>query len=199
MGWRDWFTRSSVALQVDRWLAWIEGVGAGVAALVVIAGFVLPRPVDGIDVLFVPAVPLLAVGQLWIIGVLNARLPRPRGSWWNQWKAQIQAQRNSRIVLFGALPSWASYGLMTAIVLGWLAGMTSFFSLSQGGPMEGLPGCRWPLQSHGAVTCVSVRTYEEAARAEQRLVGGVFMFFFVVHAGVAANEVVRRRRDAVPH
>lgn len=73
--------------------------------------------------------------------------------------------------------------------------MTSFLSLSQGGPIGGMAGCRWPLQNHGYVTCVSEQTYEDAGRAEERLVAGILMFFFVFHAGVAANEVMRRRSE----
>ena len=195
MGLGDWFVRSSTALHVDRALAWIEGIAGAIAALVIIASFVAARPLSGIQSLLLPAIPLLLIGQLWIIGILNARFPHPRGNWWSRWKGQVRAQMNSRKLLFGALPGWASYGLLTAAVICWLAAMTSFLSLSQGGPIGGMAGCRWPLQNHGDVTCVSEQTYEDARRAEERLVAGILMFFFVFHAGVAANEVMRRRSE----
>jgi hypothetical protein len=84
-------------------------------------------------------------------------------------------------------------GLQTAIIVGWLAGLTSFLALPHGNPSAPVPGCQWPLNSHGAVTCVSHTAYLAAGAAVQRGASGVLAFFFTVHSGIALNELVRRR------
>lgn len=188
-----WLTTSSTALRVNRWLSLAAGVAALIAAVVAATTLVTNTPLSGIEVLLIPGIPLLIFGQLWTILVLNARLPKPAGGWLAKWKAQMQAQRSQREFFFGGLPRWAGYGLMAAIVLGWLAAVTSFPALSLGNPGEGYPGCPWPLVNHGFATCVSHLRYEEAAAAGARAVAGVLMFFFVMHSGVAGSELARRQ------
>lgn len=189
---RAWLTTSSTALRVDRWLSLAAGVAAALAAVVAATTLVTHTPLFGIEILLIPGIPLLILGQLWTILVLNARLPKPTGGWLGKWKAQMQAQ-SQREFFFGGLPPWAGYALMAAILLGWLAAVTSFPALSLGNPADGYPGCPWPLVNHGFATCVSHARYEEAAGAGERAVAGVLMFFFVVHAGVARSELARRR------
>ena len=71
--------------------------------------------------------------------------------------------------------------------------MTAIPASCRGGPTSGMPGCPWPLEDHGAVTCGSHAAYLQAGAAVERFAAGVIMGFFVVHFAVAASEVVRRR------
>jgi hypothetical protein len=65
-------------LGIDRGLALAAGLAALLAAGVA-AAMVPKTPLSGIETLLIPAFPLLMVGQLWTIGILNARLPQPAG------------------------------------------------------------------------------------------------------------------------
>jgi hypothetical protein len=193
VSWRAWLTTSSTALRIDRGLALAAGFAALLAAVVAAATLVTKTPLSGIETLLIPAFPLLMVGQLWTIGILNARLAQPAGGWWARWTAQVPAQQNPRTFLFGGLPAWAAYALMAAILSGWVAAVTAFPGLSLWNPGEGAPGCPWPLVNHGFATCVSHARYQAAAAAGERALAGILMFFFVTHAGVAASEVARHR------
>lgn len=193
MSWRAWLTTSSTALRIDRGLALVAGCAALLASVVATATLVTNQPLAGIETLLIPGIPLLVVGQLWTIGILNARLPQPAGGWRARWTAQVWAQRSPRAFFFGGLPAGAAYALLAAIFLGWLMAVTSFPALVLGTPSEAAAGCPWPLVNHGFATCVSHARYLEAGAAGERLVAGVLMCFFLVHAGVAVSELARRR------
>jgi hypothetical protein len=105
----------------------------------------------------------------------------------------MNVQRNPPTFFFFGLPKQPAYGLLFAFFLGWLAAMTAFPSLSEGSPTTGTPGCPWALEDHGTITCVSHATYQRAGAAAERFAAGVTMGFFVVHFGVMASEIVRRR------
>lgn len=107
--------------------------------------------------------------------------------------AQMRNQMNPRKFFFSSLPKAPAYGFMAVFFLGWLAGMTAFPALSQGNPGHGTPECPWPLDNHGAVSCVSHSTYDRAGAAGERLAAGVFIGFFAIHIGVAVDDIVRRR------
>jgi hypothetical protein len=180
-------------LRVDRWLAAAAGLGAVVAAVIVLATVVGGRPLPGIGLLLIPGIPLLFGGQLWMILVMQARTPRVSGGWRAKMYAQMKVQRNPRKFLFPGLPKYAAYGLLCGAYLGMLAAITAFPSLSQGSPTSGTTGWPWPLEDHGAVTCVSHATYLRAGAAGERFAAGIIMGFFIVHCGAAASEIVRRR------
>jgi hypothetical protein len=107
----------------------------------------------------------------------------------------MRVQSNPRTFFFPGLPKQAAYGLFGVVFLGWLAAVTAFPALSAGSPMTGLPapGCPWALEDHGTITCVSHAAYQRAGAAGERFAAGVIMGFFVVHFGVMASEIVRRR------
>lgn len=191
--WQDWATTSPASLRVDRWLAGAAGLGAVVAAVIVVATVISGRPLSGIGLLLIPGIPLVFGGQLWVILVLNARMPRLSGGWRARMSAQMKVQRNPRTFLFSGLSKQAAYGLLGAFFLGWLAAMTAFPALSQGSPTTGTPGCPWALEDHGTVTCVSHNTYQRAGAAGERLAAGVIVGFFVIHFGVLTSEIARRR------
>jgi hypothetical protein len=108
--------------------------------------------------------------------------------------AQMRIQMNPRKFFFSSLPAAWAYGFVALLFLGWLAGMTAFPALSHGNPGHGTPACPWPLDNHGSITCVSHSTYERASAAGEPLAAGVVMGFFALHTGVAADDIVRRRR-----
>lgn len=193
MSWRVWLTTSSTALRIDRGLALAAGSAALLAALVATITLITNQPVSGVEALLIPGLPLLLVGQLWTIVVLNGRLPQPSGGWWTRWSAHVRAQRKQREFLFGGLPRSAGYALMGAILLGWLTAMLSFPNLLLGSPGDLTPGCPWPLVNHGFATCVSHARYLQAGAAGQRFAAGILLCFFLLHAGCAASEVARHR------
>lgn len=69
--------RSPLARRLLWALALATGTGAAVSILLVLATLIRQRPVPGLIVLLIPAIPLLFVGQLWMIVGLNAE----RGDW----------------------------------------------------------------------------------------------------------------------
>jgi hypothetical protein len=168
-----------------------------VAAVIVVATVLGGRPLPEVALLLIPGIPLVFGGQLWVIFVLNARMPRVSGGWRARMSSQMKVQRNPRTFFFPGLSKPAGYGLLCAFLLGWLAAMTAFPSLAQGSPTTGTPGCPWALEDHGTITCVSHATYERAGVAGERFAAGVIMGFFVVHFGVVTSEIVRRREKVV--
>jgi hypothetical protein len=163
-----------------------------VAAVIVVAT-VLGGRLPEVALLLIPGIPLLVVGQLWAILVMKARMPSVSGGWRTRMSTQMRGQINPRTFFFPGLPKQAAYGVLDVFFLGWPAAMTAFPSLSQGSPTTGTPGCPWPLEDHGTVTCVSHATYQRAGAASERFAAGVIMGFFVIHFGVATSEMVRRR------
>jgi hypothetical protein len=170
---------------------------AGVVALLALAR---GRAIPGVGALLIVGAPLLAGGQVWVIGLLAVRVPRTSGRRWAMTVADWRTRQNPRTVLFAGLPAPAAYGIIAVLFLAWLAAMTAFPALSQGGPTHGTPGCSWVLESHGAITCVSHTSYLRAGAAVQRFAAGVLACFYVMHFGVLTSELVRRRLggDAAP-
>jgi hypothetical protein len=110
----------------------------------------------------------------------------------------LLSRRSPRAFFFRNLSNRAGYALTAVIVLVWLAGATAALPwFSRGTPGDPIPGCRWTLDNHGAITCVSHATYLHAEAALQRFVAGVFAFFYTIHLGAAAAELVRRRSENV--
>jgi len=191
-GWRNWLSHSTAAHRINRWFAVESGLGLAIAFAVVVVTWSTDRPIPGVGILLIPGFPLLVLGQIWAIVILNSRIPRQRGSWWDRMSRSIEAQRNQRRFLFGGLPRWAAYLLIATIVVGWLSAMAAFPGLLQGNPGDGYAGCPWPLVNHGAVTCVSYARYGDAAAAGERFTAGILIFFFAMHFGVFIDEMRRR-------
>jgi len=191
--WQLWFTTSGTSLLVEQWLA----VGAGAAAVVtgslVIYALLGGGPVPYIAFALVLGTPLLAVGQLWAIGLINARSPSSRRNWRERKAAQLQVWANPRRFFFPALPNWAAYSLFAVLMAGWLAALTAFPALTRGDPVAATPGCPWPLNDHGTITCVSHATYQQVGVAGERFASGILFCFFALHFGVLTSEVIRRR------
>jgi hypothetical protein len=191
-------TNSEASFLIDRLVVRAAGGCLSVATVIVLVTLLTDRPIPDIELLLIPGVPILFAGQLWAIFLLNSRLPWPRGSWLSRWSAQVHAQRSLRTVLFGSLSNTLAFGLIVVIVLGWLAAMLSFPGLLQGNPADPMPGCPWPLMSHGFVNCVSQARYQDAGASGERFASGILMFFFGMHFGVAYNDLVRRTGRKCP-
>jgi hypothetical protein len=70
--WRAWFTWSPKAQAVGRVIACAAALCAVGAVLVDLAMLIREKPLNGVTILLIPAIPTLAAGQLWTIAVLNA-------------------------------------------------------------------------------------------------------------------------------
>jgi hypothetical protein len=192
--WQEWITRSPVSLSIDGWVGGAAGCGLLVSAALVALAVIGRRSVPGAGYLLIPAAPVFVVGQLWLIGILTARMPQPSGGWRSRMSARRRFQR--RAGFFG-LRGVAGHALAGAFLLGGLAAWTAYSSLSQGGPTRGRAGCTWAVENHGVITCVSRSKYEQARVGEQRLTAGVLMSFFAAHFAAATSEVLRRRGDGL--
>lgn len=195
---RTWVLTSPIALWVDRVIAVGAGLAAAFGIVTVAAILLVGRPIGGLQPLLIPAIPLLIVGQLWAIFLLRARFPRPTGGFRERMRSSMAMQRKTMRYFFQGLPTRFGTLLIGLFVLLWLAGVTAFPSLAQGGPAAARPGCAWPLENHGAVTCVTRAKYVQAGASAERFAASVLSAFYVVHFGVAAGELRRRRGAGRP-
>lgn len=191
--WRGWLARSPKAAMVARVIAGAAGLCAAGAFLVGMAALVREKPLDGVAVLLVPAIPTLAVGQLWAIALITSRTSERPGGWRDRMRAGQATMGNPRAFFFGDLP-WRFGGpLLGLAFLGWLSAMTAFPALSHGGPAGAGDGCPYRLSSHGSYTCVSLKTYEHAGAGEQRFASGILLGFFAIQTGAALGGLHRRK------
>jgi hypothetical protein len=193
---RSWFLGSPASLRIDQLLAALAGFAALVAVVVILTDLINDQPVTGLDLLLVPAIPLLVAGQVWVIIVLNARGPRLSGPWRTRMATASASRRGQLVRFFGGLPKGARVGLFVIFVLAWLSAMTAFPAISNGGPVSSTPNCPWPLSNHGVLTCVTHDVYVHAGASLQRFAAGILAGFFLMHFGVVMSEVLRRSGGA---
>jgi hypothetical protein len=177
------------------WVLVVADAVAVVAALAIAASALAAgRPLGGVVWLLLPGVPLLVAGQVWTIVVLSARNPSARRRGRFGLSVRVRGRGAGHRLLFGDfLPKWLVTGVMALFVVAWCVGVTSFVWLGNGGPVQNSNGCRWGLDNHGTVTCVSESTYLRAGAAEDQLAGGLLGGFYTMHFGVALSEVYRRQ------
>jgi hypothetical protein len=188
-----------MSLLIPRALVVLDGIAVAVALVFVLAELIDERPLNGLGFLLIPAIPLLVLGQIWIIVTLNARrTPRPSGLLGERVSRPFHRSRSSVASTFRGLSSWGSRVITGGFLLGWLFAMTATPWITNGNPTSGTAGCPWRLDSHGVLTCVSRHTYLLAGASVQRFACGIFMGFFVAHCGVALSEVKLRRGLANP-
>lgn len=190
-----WALESSASYKLGAAIRAVSATGLATASAVVLYTFVALRPVPGAGVLIVPAFPVLFISQLWVIAVVGARQP-PRSDGGRRWGRirRIALARGAHDVPFGGLGRPAAAFFTTVAVLGMLVAMTAWPLFPHGGPAPARPGCAYPLENHGAITCVSHAAYVRAGAGEQRFVAGILAGFFAGHCGVAASELCRRAR-----
>ena len=155
------------------------------------AALIREKPLNGVAILLVPAIPTLAVGQLWTMAVLSAGTPRNTGGRPHRMRARRATNANPQ-AFFGDLPSRLGRTLLALAFLGWLSAAAAFPALLHGGPAGAGDGCPYRLSSHGRYTCVSRQTDHHAGAGEQRLASGVLLGFFAIHTGAALGGLRRR-------
>lgn len=192
--WRGWLARSPRAGFIGRVVFYAAATCAVGAFLVNMTALIRDKPTPGLTILLLPAIPTVAVGQLWTIAQINARMPRRTGGWWNRMRGNRSLGMNPRKFFFGDVSARFAVPFFGLAIVGWLSGMTAFAAVSNGGPAGAAPGCPYRLQNHGTYTCVSKHAYEHAGAGEQRIASGVLLFFFSLHSGVALAAVRRRRQ-----
>lgn len=185
--WRAWLDLSDRARRLGRCIAFATGVCALGAAMIGLLALARNKPLPGVAILLVLAVPLLGVGQLWMIGLMWARQPRVSGGWRERQRARRDVSLSPIRFFFGDLSSRIAVPIMVVAFLGWLSAMTAFGSISHGGPAGAGNGCAYRLDSHGVHTCVTKTVYERAGAGEQRFASGILLVFFSLHFGAALS------------
>jgi hypothetical protein len=192
--WRAWIAQAPTAETIGRLIAYAAALCGTVALLLGVTALIRDKPLHGVAVLLLPAIPTLAAGQLWTIALINARTPRRTGGWRDRMRASQTISGNPRAFFFGDLPSTFARSLLALAFLGWLSAMAAFPALANGGPAGAGGGCAYRLNNHGSYTCVSRQTYEHAGAGEQRFASGIMLGFFAIQSGAAFGGLHRRRQ-----
>jgi hypothetical protein len=162
-------------------LAVADAVAIGVALALITATLVLGRPLGGVSLLLGPAVLLLIVGQVCAIVAILARRPPRTGRRFLRDPnrgGSISADLSS---YFGPLDRRLTRAVAALCVIGFLSFLTGIFFTFHGSPAGSGGGCAYRLSAHGIDTCVSKTAYELAGAALQRMVAGIFLFFYAMH------------------
>lgn len=167
------------------------------ALLVNVAALIRDKPLHGAAVLLLAAVPTLVVGQLWAIGVLRTRMPKPAVTLPVQ-LPRTWATRASPPAFFGDLPGRVGRPLIAMAIFGLMSALTAFPTLTHGGPSGGTAGCPYRLDNHGSYSCVSRGAYQRAGAAEQRFGAGILLGFFTLQTGAALVGLRDRRQKSDP-
>jgi hypothetical protein len=182
-------------MRIDHLVVFGAGIGMLCASAVALYALAARRPAPWwIALLLIPGIPMLAVGQLWVIGVLNARMPRTRGGWLARTRQQARGQRNPRQFFFGGLPKRQAYTFLCIFyALGLLAIASAIGSFSKGTPVRNSQGCPWGLNNHGRVSCISHATYQRSQAKTETFASAILAGFFTMHCGATASELARRQ------
>ena len=192
--WRRWLAQSPRAQTIGRLIGCAAGACAAGAVIIGATALIRDKPLHDIAILLVPAIPVLAIGQLWAIALINARMPRRTGGWRDRMRASQPLSRNPSTFFFGDLPARLTRPLLALAFLGWLSAMTAFPGLTNGGPAGSGDGCRYRPDNHGSYTCVSQHTYEHAGAGEQRFASGIMLGYFAIHTGAALGGLQRHHK-----
>jgi hypothetical protein len=172
----------------------ITACGLVVSVGLVLFDLIFDRQLSAADWLLIPGIPAVALGQVWGLIVLGARHPQDVRRRWFRSSVKARPGESARRFFFEGLPKLQANGMLGIALLGWLAAMTAFPSLSSGGPASGTPGCPYRLNDHGDYRCVSHTAYDHAGAASQRFACGILAAFFSIQLGIAAAELARRRK-----
>lgn len=160
-------------------VALVAAIAAGIICVTILAdNLVRGRQVAAPVWLLGAGVPVLFLGQIWIIAAIRWMYPGRGG----RLNGTGVLQRAHPVVLGGAV---------VIFFLGWLSAMTSFNS--QGVPGGPANGCAHTLDNHGTITCVSDADYQRDVAAEQRAITGIGLGFFAFHAAGGMIILGRRR------
>ena len=162
----------------DRSAAVADAVAIAVALALIAATLVLGRPLGGVSLLLGPGVLLLIVGQVCAIVLIRARRPPGTGRRRHRGSGSISQDLSS---YFGPLDRRAALAVTVLCFVGLLSFITGIFFTFHGSPAGSGGGCAYRLSAHGIDTCVSKTAYELAGAALQRMVAGIFLFFYAMH------------------
>ena len=193
-GWPAWLTGSPSARRVASCLAVADTVGVAAAVTLIAASVVRGGPAGGAGVLLGPGMVLLAAGQVWAILVIKARKPPGSGRRWPAGAGRGRSISGDLRASFGPLDRRVTRTVAALCVTGWASFITAIFSTWHGMPAGPGGGCAYRVASGGVYTCVSKTAYDLAGAGEQRMVAGIFLFFFAMHlyAALASSQ------DGVP-
>ena len=183
----SWATHSPKAVVAGRVIACASAACTVGAVFVNLTALLRAKPIHGVGVLLVPAIPVLIVGQLWAIAVIGGGRTRRPLTW------QGRSLNNARSFFFKSLPRKIATPLLCLAFLGWLSAMTAAVTTAPWGPASPGDGCAYRLGNHGSYKCVSHAEYDRTAAGVQRFASGILLGFFTLHTGAALGEVHRRR------
>ena len=162
-----------MVVRADAAIARLDQFAIVACGVIVVLTLIVERPLPGVAFLLIAGIPLLIAGQVRAIAIRLRRVGLRFGRW------GLPEGRQSRALTVCALVAIA----------------TSFPLLLQGLAAHNQGGCTWALDDHAVFTCISKAHYERTAAAENRLVAGVFMAFYLLHYDALTGGAERRRRD----
>jgi hypothetical protein len=192
-GWQSRLATSPAAPWVASVIAVVDVVGMIAAATVVTSALVRDRPIEGLSWAFLPLVPAVAAGQLWMLGQMMLRQQDGR-SVVRRTRFSISVHSTGefspgkqRTFFFGDLYPALAYLLLACAIAGWLASLSA--NVRTGNPVAGQAGCPYPLNNHGSITCVTRALYQHAGASQQRFAAGIAFGFFSIHLGAALGSL----------
>jgi hypothetical protein len=173
-----------------RILAVADAVSIAIAVTLVVASLIVARPIGGVALLLGPGILLLIVGQVAAIVVMRARRPSRTGRRSSSGLGRRRSISGDLRSSFGPLDRRVTRAVGVLSVIGFLSFITGIIFTFHGGPAGSGGGCAYRLQAHGIYTCVSETTYDLAGAALQRMVAGIFLFFYAMHfyAALASSK-----------
>ena len=164
-----------------RILAVADAAAIAIAVTLIAASLIIGRPIGGVALLLGPGVLLLIVGQVATIVVMRARRPSRTGRRSSSGLGRRRSISGDLRSYFGPLDRRVTRAVGVLSVIGFLSFITGIIFTFHGAPAGSDGGCAYRLQGHGIYTCVSETTYELAGAALQRMVAGIFLFFYAMH------------------
>lgn len=173
-----------------RILAVADGTAIAIALALIAATLILGRPIGGVALLLGPGILLLVVGQVCAIVAMRARRPRRTGRRFRPSVGRRRSISGDLSSYFGPLDRRVARAVGVLSVIGFLSFITGIIFTLRGGPAGSGGGCAYRLQGHGIYTCVSKTAYDLAGAALQRMVAGIFLFFYAMHfyAALASSK-----------
>ena len=174
-----WLTQSEGAHRLGIVLAVATALGALGATIVAVMVLRRDKPLDGLGILLLLAIPTVAVGQLWMLGQIETR----SGSLANPMR-----------LFFGDLSRTIAVPLLAMAVLGViLAVMAAGPLLGNGNRSE----CPYELVKDGTRICVTKSEYERTTTHGQRFASGGLLALFSLQFGAALSGLASRPSRAM--
>jgi hypothetical protein len=177
---RTWFR------PLCRWLIVLESIGLLIAGAYVLHAIQGGTSWPAGPLVIVPAAPLLLVGQVTVIVTLLGE-PKPGSMTRRRISWDFVTHRDVRIYA-------SQVALVILFYLAVFQGQRAFSSASsnEGNPVGPTSTCRWPLENHGSITCVSHAAYVAAGTSLQRGAAGVILGFFAFQLAILIGFIANR-------